>query len=54
MASAVYAKGGARALRRGLNDQGVKNIQNVNHSLEVGTLLVPQGWGHGRRVLALA
>src|SRR6202142_3123526 len=30
---AVYAKSGAKAFEAWLNDQGVKNIQNVNHSL---------------------
>jgi tagatose 1,6-diphosphate aldolase len=31
---AIYAKSGAKAFEDWLNDQGVKNIQNVNHSLE--------------------
>jgi tagatose 1,6-diphosphate aldolase len=31
---AIYAKSGAKAFEDWLNDQGVKNIQNVNHSLQ--------------------
>jgi tagatose 1,6-diphosphate aldolase len=31
---AVYAKQGAKAFEAWLNDEGVKNIQNVNRSLE--------------------
>ena len=30
---AIYAKSGAKAFEDWLNDQGVKNIENVNHSL---------------------
>ena len=51
---AVYAKGGAKAFEAWLNDQGVKNIQNVNHSLEAAHSWFPKVGVTAAEVLALA
>jgi tagatose 1,6-diphosphate aldolase len=51
---AVYAKSGAKAFEDWLNDQGVKNIQNVNHSLEGAHSWFPKVGVTAADVLALA
>jgi tagatose 1,6-diphosphate aldolase len=51
---AVYAKGGAKAFEDWLNDQGVKNIQNVNKSLEGAHSWFPKVGVTAADVLALA
>jgi tagatose 1,6-diphosphate aldolase len=51
---AVYAKGGAKAFEEWLNDQGVKNIQNVNKSLEGAHSWFPKVGVTAADVLALA
>ncbi len=51
---AIYAKGGARAFEDWLNDQGVKNIQNVNKSLEAAHSWFPKVGVTAADLLALA
>ena len=50
----IYAKGGAKAFEDWLNDQGVKNIQNVNKSLEGAHSWFPKVGVTAADVLALA
>ncbi len=51
---AIYAKQGAQAFEDWLNDQGVKNIQNVNRSLEAAHSWFPKIGVTAAEVLALA
>jgi tagatose 1,6-diphosphate aldolase len=51
---AIYAKGGAKAFEDWLNDQGVKNIQNVNKSLEGAHSWFPKVGVTAADMLALA